>query len=89
MPTSTKTVWHSWCEQPCGQPITAPTNPGGQVTGWTHDDEAITDHPAVSEVRACVDATCPDCGNWDTSYSFGREVFCCSRCGWTGTERPA
>lgn len=82
-------VVHSLCSPPCGDPITITANPRFDTASWIHDELKVRDHEAVPEFRTCIDATCPGCGNAEIGFAPDRSVFTCSRCGWTGTERPA
>lgn len=84
----TRGVVHSLCAAPCGDPITITANPRFDTASWIHDEVKIRDHEPAPELRGCIDATCPGCDNFEIGIAFDRAVFVCSRCGWTGTERP-
>lgn len=84
----TETHWRARCTS-CGSLAEKPKGPAHQDDPWTHVDPAARLHPVAPEIRAAIDATCPDCDFPEVSFVFDECEFACSRCGWHGADRPA
>jgi ribosomal protein S27E len=87
----TDTTLSSICDA-CRGPIAITAEPGQRwdELQWQHTDpKPVTTHRAVPELRFVIDADCPGCNLPEVGFAPARSEFVCSRCGWTGEERPS